>query len=121
MDNVSLSFCCVFTQNPFTFPLVFQTQTAWADFVQHQATAFVANPQSMRCCGRVQIGWPKKLGYLLGWDDSLAEGVERWGDNKHPPFQFLRKETQLPFCVSFLTPKGIILQTVKEQDHVLFK
>jgi hypothetical protein len=29
MDNTSLSSYCVFTQNPFTFPIVFQTQTAW--------------------------------------------------------------------------------------------
>jgi hypothetical protein len=29
MDNAILSSCCVFTQNPFTFPIVFQTQTAW--------------------------------------------------------------------------------------------
>jgi hypothetical protein len=37
MDSASLSFYCVFTQNPFTFPIVFQTQTAWADFIQRQA------------------------------------------------------------------------------------
>jgi hypothetical protein len=29
MDYASLPFRCVFTQNPFTFPIVFQTQTAW--------------------------------------------------------------------------------------------
>jgi hypothetical protein len=44
MDNASISFCCVFTQNPFTFPIVFQTQTAWADFVQRQATYIHCKP-----------------------------------------------------------------------------
>jgi hypothetical protein len=29
MDYASLPFRCVFTQNPFTFPMVFQTRTAW--------------------------------------------------------------------------------------------
>jgi hypothetical protein len=38
MDYASLPFRCVFTQNPFTFPIVFQAQIAWADFVQRQAS-----------------------------------------------------------------------------------
>jgi hypothetical protein len=44
MDNAILPSYCVFTQNPFTFPTVFQTQTAWADFVQHQATCIHCQP-----------------------------------------------------------------------------
>jgi hypothetical protein len=43
MDRVSLSFYCVFTQNPFTFPIVFPIQTAWAIF-KHQATYIHCKP-----------------------------------------------------------------------------
>jgi hypothetical protein len=44
MDSVSLSFYCVFTQNPFMFPIGFQTQTAWAYFLQRQASCIHCQP-----------------------------------------------------------------------------